>query len=127
MVGNEPVRDVHHLDEVDLIPVRRFSWILPDQLSAIGEERSGSIPKAKIVPKPLKPGIEERSDFGFPPQDTLGLVLQCGQDQRGFQDSLVRVERHQAIQIAADYRFVPPFINMADFGVIVSGHRLLPC
>src|SRR6266404_644781 len=126
MVCNESVRDVHHLDEVDLIPVRRFAWILPDQLPAIGEKRSGSIPTAKIVPKLLKSGLEEWFDFGSSSQNTLGLVLQRGQDQGGLKDRIVRVERHQAVKIAACDRFVPPFINVADFGISVSGHRLLP-
>jgi hypothetical protein len=34
--------------------------------------------------------------------------------------------RVQAVEIAADDRFVPPFVNVADFGIGVSGHRLLP-
>src|SRR5580704_12752469 len=49
MVGNQPIRDIHHFDQVDLIALRRFARILPDQLPAIGEERPGSMPAAKTA------------------------------------------------------------------------------
>jgi hypothetical protein len=84
------------------------------------------MPTAKIAPELLNSGLEEWSDFGFSSQNTLGLVLQGRYDQGGLQDRIVRVERHQAVEIAADDRFVPPFVNVADFGIGVSGHRLLP-
>src|SRR5216684_96910 len=125
MVGNEAVRDIHHLYEVDLIALRCLARILPDKLSAVGKEGSGPIPAAQTAFRIAKSGLEERPDVGTSFQDALGLVLQDRQDKRGLEDGILGIERHQAIEIAHLDRLVPLFIDVADLGIGVLSHRRL--
>jgi hypothetical protein len=48
-MANETMLDIHHLDEVGLITIWRFPWILPRQLPAIGKEHPGPVPTAESV------------------------------------------------------------------------------
>src|SRR5882757_1871837 len=125
MVGNKAVRDIHHFDEVDLVALRCLARIFPDQLPAVGEERSGPIPAAKAAFRIAKSGLEERPDGGSAFQDALGPVLQDRQDKRGLEDGILGIERHQAIEIAHLDRLVPLFIDVADLGIGVLSHRRL--
>ena len=59
MVGDQAVGDIHHFDQVDLIALRCLARILPDQLPAVGEERSGPIPAAQTAFGIAKSGREE--------------------------------------------------------------------
>lgn len=58
-MADETTLDIHHLDEVDLIAVWRFTRILPRQLPAIGKERARTVPTAESVACIPKAGSKE--------------------------------------------------------------------
>jgi len=119
MMGDEAAGNIHDFDEIDLIALRRRSRILPGQLPAVGEERSGAIPAREFVAELAKAGCEERPNRGVASQNSLGLVRQGRENQRRFEDRIVRVQRHQTVEVAADDRRVPAFVNVKDFGIAV--------
>jgi hypothetical protein len=49
MMGNEAAGNIHAIDKVNLIALRRRARILPGQLPALGKERSGAIPARELV------------------------------------------------------------------------------
>src|SRR6516162_11126638 len=101
MMGYQTTGNIHDFNKIDLIALRRRARILPGQLPAVRKERSSPIPAVEIVAEFAKAGFEEGPDRGFPLQDSLGLVLQSREDQRRFEDRVVRVQRHQSIEVAA--------------------------
>jgi hypothetical protein len=111
------IGNIHDFNKIDLIALRGRARILPGQLPAVREERSGPIPAAEIVTELAETGFEKRPDRGFPFQDPFALVRQSRKDQRCLEDRIVGVQRHQAVEVAADDRLVPAFVDVEDFGI----------
>src|SRR5262249_1240011 len=65
MAGDQPIGNVHHLDQIDLVPVRRFARILPGQLPPVGKERRRPIPAAEVLLELAKRGIEAQPNLSF--------------------------------------------------------------
>jgi hypothetical protein len=118
--------NIHDFNKIELIALRRRPRIFPGQLPAVRKERSGPIPAAEIVAEFAKAGFEEGPDRGFPFQDSFGLVAQSHEDQWRFKDRIVRVQRYQTIEVAADDRRVPAFVDVKDLDVARVHHCQYP-
>ena len=73
MVGDQPVKDFHHLDDVHLVAVGRLARLLPNQPGAVGK-KSGAVP----------------TTLGWRLGRAGALTAHgpCGRDPRGGQDVL---------------------------------------
>lgn len=101
MVGDAPAREVHHLDEVDLIALRRGARILPDELPAVGRERPGAVPPAEAGPGRAQPPFEERPDLGAALQTALpGGRAHLGELREGGLPTVETQGRHRSYRLA---------------------------
>ena len=48
-VADQPVGDVHDLDQIHLVALRRFARIFPGQAPSVGKEQSGAMPATEPV------------------------------------------------------------------------------
>ncbi len=66
--------DVDRFDQADLIALRRFAQIFPDQLTAVREERVGAMPACELVRQLPESGREERADCRAALQDVAAAL-----------------------------------------------------
>ena len=117
MMRDQPVAQIHHLDEIDLVAVRRGARIFPRELAAVREEQPGTVPAPELVPRVAEARFEECADRGLAVQHAGAVSGQRDDDQRGFEYRIVGIQRHQRIDVARDDGRVPAFINVPGIGV----------
>ena len=117
MMGDEPVAQIHHFDEIDLVAFRRFARIFPRELPAVREEQARPVPAPEFVSRIAQARREERADRRLAVQHAGTVVGQRGDDEWRFEYRVVRVQRHQRVEVACDDGGVPVFVDASRIGV----------
>src|SRR5690606_18744930 len=111
MARDEPVADLHHLDEVHLVAVRRLAGVLPDEPGPVGD-----VPRAVAA---ARGGLVREHLLDEPPQllpaahHAVGRAEQVA-DERALQDGVGVVQREHRLEVLRAQRLVPGRVDVLD-------------
>jgi uncharacterized protein YoaH (UPF0181 family) len=119
VVAYQAMRDLHHLDNLDLITIRGHSRVFPDQSWPV--ERIRPVPVDEVDGAAASARIEEMRNFGFSSKHTIAFVIQDCRHQRTFERGVIGIERQEGWEVSHARGAMPFPVNI---GVILVHGRL---
>src|SRR6516225_8538465 len=125
VASDQPVGNLHDLDEIYLIAIWYLPRIFPDQQpAAVGQPISRAVPSHQLIWSPASSLFKKPAQLRVAAEHTVGLVIKDRLDKRALQHCVFVIQRKQPFGIDGLCALVPFPIDARAIGQEAFGPSL---